>query len=67
MEVICSAGQRLFIDVRANVVFRDIKSFFGKNILTAEFEVRNEPSAFFKACRLVLYHNRKWIGPEKPN
>jgi hypothetical protein len=65
IEVVCSAGQRLFIDVKANMIFG--KSFFDKNSLTAEFEVRNEPSAFFKACGLVLYHNGKWIGPEKPN
>jgi len=65
MAITCSAGQRLYIDVKADITFP--KSVFEKKTLTPEFEVRNEPSAYFKACGLVLYHNGKWIGPENPN
>jgi hypothetical protein len=64
-EVNCSDGQRLFIEIKTDLQHR--KSYFERNTLTAEFEMSNKPLNVFKTHPLILYHNGKWVGPEKPS
>jgi len=64
-EVNCSEGQRLFVEIKPDISYEP--SLFRRSTLTAEFVVSNEPLDVFKAFPLILYHNEKWIGPDKPN
>jgi hypothetical protein len=64
-EVNCIEGQRLFVEIKPDISYEP--SLFRRSTLTAEFLVSNEPLDVFKAFPLILYHNEKWIGPDKPN
>lgn len=60
----CQAGQRWFLEIETEMTRRT--SPFERNRLSASFVVRDKPLPIFERRRLVLYHNGKWLGPEKP-
>ena len=64
-EVNCQSGQSQFVEIQSKIVWRD--SFFERNTLTGSVRVTNVASQHFEDGRLILYHNGKWLGPDKPS
>lgn len=63
-ELECKPEERLFIEIDS---YYSKPSYFSKDDLTGNIRISNMPSQIFEESYLILYHNGKWVGPDKPD
>lgn len=62
-NVDCQEGQRYFAEIESELVHS--KSYFKPFVLTGHIQITDTPTPLFRERRLILFHNNRWIGPEK--